>query len=139
MDTVPEVKPAFWQSFNSAASVYAVGEVFNGDIAYVSPFQGSALDGVLSYPMYYALRDVFGSGHSFTQLQSVTEGMSAAFKDTGLLGSFLDNHDNERYLNIDGADQVNYKNALLYMLFSPGIPIVYYGSEQGFSGGADPA
>ena len=137
VDTVPEVKPAFWKSFNEAAGTFAIGEVFNGDVDYVSPFQGAALDGVLSYPMYFQLRNVYASQQSFTELQTLSDAMPNKFSDTSIIGSFVGNHDNPRFLN-QRNDHVAYRNALLNMLFNPGIPIVYYGSEQGFSGGNDP-
>lgn len=38
IDTCPEVKKPFWKEFNVAAGVFAMGEVFNGDPAYVGPF-----------------------------------------------------------------------------------------------------
>ncbi len=52
-----------------------------------------------------------------------------SFKDVDLVGTFVDNHDNVRFLNMQ-SDTVLYRNALTYVLLSPGIPIVYYGSEQ---------
>merc|ERR1711871_1505608 len=52
-DTLPEVKKPFWQDFNRAAGVFAVGEVNNGDVDLVSPYQGQALDSVLSYPLFF--------------------------------------------------------------------------------------
>merc|ERR1712025_1154783 len=64
--------------------------------------------------------------------------MPSKFQDTSVLGTFLDNHDNARFLSIEN-DQVKYMNALAHVLLSSGIPIVYYGTEQGFSGGDDPA
>jgi alpha-amylase len=137
VDTIPEVKPTFWKTFNQAANCYAIGEVLNGDIHYVAPFQGQALDGVLSYPMFFQLRNVFASGHPFSELQTLSDSMPSQFSDVALLGTFLDNHDNVRFLNLNN-DHTKYKNALLHVLFSSGIPIVYYGSEQGFSGGSDP-
>lgn len=36
-------------------------------------------------------------------------------------------------------DYTQLKNGLAYVLFAEGIPIVYYGTEQGFAGGNDPA
>ena len=137
VDTVPEVKPSFWKSFNSAAGTYAIGEVFNGDINYVSPYQGKALDGVLSYPMFFQLRNVYASQQSFTELQNLNDAMPSKFSDTSLLGSFIGNHDNPRFLNARN-DRAAYRNAILHTLFNPGIPIIYYGSEQGFDGGNDP-
>lgn len=46
--------------------------------------------------------------------------------------------DNPRFLNVRD-DVVAYKNHLLFVYLSIGIPIGYYGSEQGFKGGNDPA
>ena len=137
VDTVPEVKPAFWHTFNEAAGCYAVGEVFNGDPKYVAPFQGAALDGILSYPMFFQIRNVFTGQQSFKQLQQLSDDMPNQFQDVTLLGTFVDNHDNVRFLNIKN-DRTLYKNALIHVLFSSGIPIIYYGTEQGFSGGNDP-
>jgi alpha-amylase len=137
VDTTPEVKPAFWKTFNEAAGCFAVGEVFNGDIKYVSPFQGAALDGVLSYPMFFQLRNVFAQQQSFTELQTLSDAMPHSFNNVNVLGTFLDNHDNVRFLNA-ANDRTRYKNALTHVLFTSGIPIVYYGSEQGFAGGSDP-
>jgi alpha-amylase len=51
IDTVKHVQKSFWSGYNSAAGVYCVGEVFDGDPAYTCPYQ-SYLDGVLNYPMY---------------------------------------------------------------------------------------
>jgi alpha-amylase len=51
--------------------------------------------------------------------------------------SFLDNHDNARFLN-QQKDYTLYENALTYTVLSTGIPIIYYGTEQGFAGGGDP-
>lgn len=41
-------------------------------------------------------------------------------------GTFVDNHDNPRFLNSQGDYQL-YKAALTYVLMSTGIPIIYYG------------
>ena len=59
------------------------------------------------------------------------------FKDIDALGVFLDNHDNNRFLNLNpNVDRL--KNALTFVMFSRGIPIVYQGTEQGFHGSYDP-
>jgi alpha-amylase len=139
IDTIPEVHPDFWSEFSSAAGMYTVGEVFNGDINYVSSYQ-QYMDGVLSYPLYFSMLNVFAYRQSMYELESLL-GPSGSyyshFKNVNLLGTFIDNHDNPRFLNKQ-QDHVLYKNALTMTLFTVGIPIVYYGSEQGYSGGADP-
>jgi alpha-amylase len=137
VDTVPEVEMGFWKTFQAAAGVYAVGEVFNGDVGYVAPYQGGALTGILSYPLFFTMRNVFASQQSMNNLQSTLQQYEQAFVDVDALGTFLDNHDNPRFLYVRN-DQVAYKAALTFMLFTRGIPIVYYGTEQGFDGGNDP-
>jgi alpha-amylase len=140
VDTIPEVTASFWSEFNAAAGMYCVGEVFNGDISYVSNYQ-NYLDGVLSYPLFYTMLNVFAYQQNMSQLETLLgpNGTYASkFRDVNLLGTFIDNHDNSRFL-YNQASWVLYKNALALTLLTTGIPIVYYGSEQGYSGGADPA
>jgi alpha-amylase len=102
----------------------------------VAPYQ-HVLPGVLSYPLFFTLRHVFMSQQSMYQLQTSTQQYKQQFRDVGLLASFVDNHDNARFLHAQ-SDRVLYRNALAYVLLAQGIPIVYYGTEQGFSGGNDP-
>jgi len=59
------------------------------------------------------------------------------FQDTSVLGLFIDNHDNERWLHHNPSIPM-LKNALAYILTAEGIPIMYYGTEQEFNGGNDP-
>jgi len=40
-----------------------MGENFNGDPAYVGPYQ-EELTALFNYPMYYTIKDVFKSGKS---------------------------------------------------------------------------
>lgn len=140
IDTVCEVHSDFWAEFSEAAGMYCVGEIFNGDINYVSPYQ-NYMDGVLSYPLYFTMLNVFAYQQSMTQIETLL-GPSGTywskFKDVNLLGTFIDNHDNSRFLHTQSNWNL-YKNALAMTLFTSGIPIVYYGSEQGYSGGNDPA
>jgi len=75
-----------------------MGECFNGDPAYVGPYQG-ALTGLFNYPMYYTIKDVFGSGKSMYQIRDRYNEESGHFQDIDALGVFVDNHDNERFLN----------------------------------------
>eukprot|EP01133_Synstelium_polycarpum_P013398 gene13398-15777_t len=136
VDTVPEVDTDFWTEYNKAAGMYAVGEVYNGDVNYVAPYQ-QYLDGVLSYPMFFVLRSVFAQQQSMYNIQSIVSSYQSSFLNTSLLGTFIDNHDQPRFLNVQ-PDTTLYKNALTYVLTSIGIPIIYYGSEQSFNGGNDP-
>lgn len=73
VDSTAEVPKDFWREYSQSAGVYTVGEIFNGDIGYVSGYQGpnNALDGTLNYPLYYAINEVFGSNHDMWELRSV--------------------------------------------------------------------
>jgi glycosidase len=54
-----------------------------------------------------------------------------------LLVNFLDNHDVTRFL-FDKPSQAALWNALAFLFTEDGIPCIYYGTEQEFSGGNDP-
>lgn len=53
-----------------------------------------------------------------------------------LMGNFLENHDLRRYAGIT-SDQHQRINALAFTFVNDGIPIVYYGQEQAFTGQID--
>lgn len=59
------------------------------------------------------------------------------FSDIVVLGLFLDNHDNTRFLH-DYPNVTNFLNALTLTLTWTGIPVMYQGTEQNFNGGNDP-
>lgn len=74
-----------------------MGEVFNGDIGYVADYQNH-VTAVFNYPMFFTLHDVFGSGQSMYTIRTQYAAEDAAFVDVDILGSFMDNHDNARWL-----------------------------------------
>eukprot|EP00048_Salpingoeca_helianthica_P017382 m.236946 g.236946 ORF g.236946 m.236946 type:complete len:530 (+) comp20855_c0_seq1:50-1639(+) len=137
IDTIPEVSKDFWAKYVPAATVFAIGEVDNGNTQYNANYQ-PPLDATLNYPFYWTLRDVFTAGHSMREIHDRVEEEKTGFRDRSVLGLFLDNHDNPRFLNLKN-DYTQLKNGLAYVLLAEGIPIVYYGTEQGFAGGNDPA
>eukprot|EP00755_Sulcionema_specki_P024869 Sspe_Gene.15400::Locus_5356_Transcript_1_1_Confidence_1.000_Length_1450::g.15400::m.15400/K01176/AMY, amyA, malS; alpha-amylase len=136
IDTVPEVEQQFWSEYGEASGVYQLGEVFNGDPSYVGPYQ-KYLTGVFNYPMYYTIRDVWEHGKSMRGITGRYQEEGSTFIDLSALGVFVDNHDNARFLNGNNNQQL-FKGALTFSLLSTGIPVVYYGDEQGFGGGNDP-
>ncbi len=111
---------------------------------------GDQVDGVFHFPQYYqAIRDVFQQGLSTDRIETLwTErslyyGTTATQLGTGIppiktLVNFLDNHDVSRFL-YSGAGTDALHLALLFLLTEDGIPCIYYGTEQRFSGGNDPA
>jgi alpha-amylase len=138
IDTVKHVEQEFWPGFNSAAGVYSVGEVFDGDPAYVCGFQND-LDGLLNYPLWYPLTAAFSStSGSIGDLVNQVNTIKSDCKDSTLLGTFLENHDNPRFAGLTSDPSLR-KNAIAFTVLADGIPIIYEGQEQGYTGGADPA
>ncbi len=46
--------------------------------------------------MFFTLRNVFAQQQTMYLLQTATQQYAKSFKDTSVLGTFVDNHDNER-------------------------------------------
>ncbi|KAH3759580.1 acidstable alpha-amylase [Pelomyxa schiedti] len=136
VDTVPHIEKSFWSEFNPSAGVFQFGEVYNTDPAFLASYQ-PPFDSVLSYPMFFTLRDVFCSAESMTSIHDMLLEYIDTFSNLAILGNFIDNHDQVRFLCCN-PDVTLYKNALTLTLMNEGIPILYYGSEQGYDGCADP-
>ena len=137
IDTFHLVKGEFWTEFYKAAGVYSVGEVDHTLVDYVG-YWSQFGPSVLSYPLFWVMRTVFtGQKASMKQLSDLYQQYLAVIKDVTTLATFTDNHDNPRFLSLT-KDPAIYRSALAYVLISIGVPIVYYGSEQGYDSSADP-
>jgi glycosidase len=98
IDTIPEVPKDFWAEYGRAAGVFQMGEAFNGNDKYVGDYQ-NYITALFNYPMYYTIKDVFGSQRSMRSIADRWNTNNANFKDVDALGLFVDNHDNARFLN----------------------------------------
>ncbi|KAL4816036.1 glycoside hydrolase superfamily [Aspergillus spinulosporus] len=137
IDTVKHVEKDFWPGYVDAAGVYSVGEIFHGDPAYTCPYQ-DYMDGVMNYPIYYPLLNAFkSSSGSMSDLYNMINTVASNCRDPTLLGNFIENHDNPRFPNYT-PDMSRAKNVLAFLFFTDGIPIVYAGQEQHYSGSNDP-
>ncbi|HBM79326.1 MAG: alpha-amylase family glycosyl hydrolase [Clostridiales bacterium] len=143
LDTMKHVSKSFWRDFTSEIKkdypdIYLIGEVFDGNIDYVSDYQNTGVDGLLDYPAYFAITDVFKNGSPEMKLEDVIN-KGGSYKNRYLLGTFIDNHDVPRFINdIDKNRDEKLKQALAFMMTYTGIPIMYYGTEIGMDGGKDP-
>jgi len=100
IDTIPEVPKWFWQQFSAAAGVFTIGEVFDGRIDYVSDYQNCCIDATLNYPLHFEMNNCFAYDQSMKKIESVIQTINKSFKDPSLLGVFVSNHDNPRFLNM---------------------------------------
>ncbi|CAF1443696.1 unnamed protein product [Didymodactylos carnosus] len=134
IDTFRHIRKEFWTNFTAASRVYSVGEVATSETDYVGSYQNYT-DGMLQFPLFFVLNQVFRDQgrQSIRELKKQVELNEQYFKDTTLCGVFLDNHDQQRFLNHTITETL-IRNALTFLMFNDGIPIVYYGTEQGFEG-----
>jgi glycosidase len=142
---------------------FTFGEVFVGDAEVeIARFIGRTttdgtdmvgVDAALDYPLYFDLKPVVKGFAPPSELvgmyafrKQVEEDVLSSHGDaTRYFVTFLDNHDvKERIRYVNPANPTQYDNQVtlgLACLFSlPGIPCLYYGTEQGLHGvGSDPA
>lgn len=116
IDTVPEVPKWFWKQFADSSGVYQVGEAFDGRLEYVSDYQKCCLDGMLNYPLFFTLRDAF-SGRSMNNIESTLQNINNSFTDPSVLGVFIDNHDNSRFLH-NNMNKKQFANAVAFSLLT---------------------
>jgi glycosidase len=150
-DTVPYVPRTFWRDWMSGIHaawphVPVVGEVFDGDPALTSFYQGgragfdgvdTGMDTVFDFPLFYAIRNTFAHHGSPGDLAHVI-GHDGLYPNAARLVTFLGNHDVPRFLNEEGATIEDLKRAFTFLFSVRGTPLVYYGDEIGMRGGPDP-
>ncbi len=89
------------------------------------------LPGMINFPLYGTLGDVFARGRPPAELAWRIGNMMQVHARPHLMPTFVDNHDVDRFLA--GGGEAGLKQALLAIMTLPGIPTVYYGTEQGFA------
>jgi len=156
IDTTKHVDMGFWQTWCPIVHAYAAtnglpnffmfGEVIDDDVkcgSYTGTIGGGPFkqDSVLDYPLYFLVNNVFASATGNTKQIEDHYNAIATDYDTNSqmrLVTFLDNHDQPRFLSIGGATTNRLQVALTFLFTGRGIPTLYYGTEQGFNGPTDP-
>ncbi|CAK5267778.1 unnamed protein product [Mycena citricolor] len=141
IDTVKHIRRDFWPSFCSNAGVFTLGEVLSDDPNFVAPYM-SSVDAVLDYPTWYNLRSAFvnttGNLSALTNSPSLYRLSNSSTTSPVRTAAFLENHDQARFAS-STSDISLTKNAMAWPFVGDGIPIMYYGQEQGYEGGSDPS
>jgi len=97
--------------------------------------RGPLMPGMLNFPLYGAFGDVFARGRPPAELAHRIRQTMALHARPHLMPTFVDNHDVDRFLA--GGSEAGLRQALLAIMTLPGIPVLYYGTEQGFKGQRD--
>ncbi|MFT5636942.1 MAG: glycosidase [Cognaticolwellia sp.] len=168
IDTVKHVNMAFWQTFSPALIAHAktqgidnffmYGEVYSFEPELLSPFTVEGkLQSVLDFALQGALQQTLVEQKGTDVLAKLfaqdylyqTSHQDIENTNANQLVNFTGNHDMGRFAytlkesdyNYSEAEQIQRNllaHALLY--FSRGVPVIYYGDEQGFVGdGGDQA
>ncbi|ORY57547.1 glycoside hydrolase family 13 protein [Pseudomassariella vexata] len=137
IDSMKHIEYDFFPDFEGASGVFNLGEVYEGNPNNIYPWLNYT-SGVLNYPAYYWITRAFQStSATMTELVDGINDIKASIK-TSTLGSFLENHDQVRFPHWTN-DMALAKNAIAFTMLMDGIPIIYQGQEQHFSGGEIPA
>ena len=148
LDTVRHVPQEFWREFSDEVKsvkddFYLLGEVFDRDPQKIAEYNEVGIDGFVNVPQAEEMRSVFQKPDtSMERLFNFWKYNETYYDNPYLMGTFIDNHDMERFTRMLVQEKVfpgtRWKLALTYMYTTPGIPIVYYGSEIAMDGGNDP-
>jgi glycosidase len=157
IDTVKHVDIEFWQSFSPDLIAHAkaigipqffmFGEVYDGNPAGLSKYTTiGKLQSVLDFGFAFNVKDVVFNQKDVSQLAELVKN-DDYFRDGDStpndLLTFLGNHDMGRAGNFIESSSADFDengklklsqiaHALMY--FYRGVPVVYYGDEQGFTG-----
>jgi len=157
IDTVKHVNPEFWRKFAPAILSYAqsvgkpdffiFGEVFSGNEQLLSYYTtDSEMPAVLDFKFQEQVGSYVANSGSADALRALFEN-DDYFTDENSnaydLPTFIGNHDRGRFgyflnsaqPNLSAAEKlarVKLANAMMY--FARGVPVIYYGDEQGFTG-----
>ena len=148
LDTVRHVPQEFWDEFSEEVKsvkddFYLLGEVFDRDPEKIAAYNDAGIDGFVNVPQAEEMRTVFQKPDtSMERLFNFWKYNETYYDNPYLMGTFIDNHDMERFTRMIVQEKLfpgtRWKLALTYMYTTPGIPIVYYGSEIAMDGGNDP-
>lgn len=159
VDTAMYVDTGFWQSWcpaihgwaatNGYPNFFMFGEAFVDSENNVGSFTGNEnggpyeMDSMLDYPLFFLIDSEFANPTAPTQyIESHYAAVDATTDPTAgaRLVTFLDNHDNARFLSPStGNGSTNrLALALVFLYTARGVPCLYYGTEQAFNGNTDP-
>ncbi len=144
IDTVKHVPRSFWKQFNQEMrqaegdDFLLLGEIYTPSPEFQAPYQREGMHTAFDFPLYYAIKDAFGGGQSMRRLGDIF-GKDQVYPNAGLLSPFIDNHDVPRFIH-EARDRKKERLMLsmAFLMTIRGMPMLYYGTEVGLAGGADP-
>ena len=130
--------------FNEYPNLNIVGEVWQGVPTVISAYQtnspvrknsfDSNLPALTDFAICDAIRDYLSGEETIYKVYE-TLAQDIVYSDPDNLCVFFDNHDIDRAMYILNGSVDKFKIALNLVLFTRGIPVLFYGTEIGIAGG----
>lgn len=155
IDTVLYVEHDFWNDFmhsedgilaaaerTGRENFFAYGEAFRGSAPYddagereIATYLGTEdtpeLTSVINFPLHDSINRVFAAGAPTSQITYRLQTAQEIFPNPALMPTFIDNHDVPRFLSAGSV--AGLQQAVMFTMTTPGIPVIYYGTEQAFT------
>ena len=148
LDSTDDVSTGFWIDFSKEMKsvkkdFILLGEINTDDPVKMASYAQSGIDGFVDFPLNEELRKVFPKpDQSFGELFKRLGQNEELGLNSYLMGTFMDNHHTVRFTRdmVENNEHPGprWKQSLTYLYTTPGIPIVYYGSEIALDGGNSP-
>jgi len=152
IDTMKHVPDSYWKQFfapggvGDPASIWSVGEVFNGDPAVLAHYMDDlGSPSVFDFALYFAIKDQLSNPNGDLGRVADVFARDGVYRDPTRLTTFVDNHDVRRFVSevqerggsaAQAAERLDLALSLLYT--SRGTPSVYQGTEIAQAGLGDP-
>ncbi|MCM2533721.1 alpha-amylase family glycosyl hydrolase [Neobacillus pocheonensis] len=145
---VNNVPVSFWSDFSKEVkqekkNFFLMGVMDKDTPVDLKKYEDAGIDSMFNYSHSNDLRAAFATtDQSFSTLNSNSEKDMSQFKNPFLMANFMDNENTVRFTR-DIVDKKQFPGsrwemALVYLYTTPGIPVVYYGSDIALNGGATP-
>lgn len=145
LNNVQNVSPDFWEELSKEVKkvdtdFFLMGDVRSTISEEIASFSRIDIDGFLDYSSNELLRTAFAKPDQPTAgLFSLLEANHKLYPSPNLIGMFMDNQWSERFTRDAVQNNLHpgsrWKLALTYLYTTPGIPIIYYGTEIALDGG----
>jgi glycosidase len=119
---------SFGEVFETSAPFDDAGDV--KALSYLGTPEAPELDAILGFPLYEDVARLFAEGRP-TSVMTYRLERFMDYPDPFRTPNFIDNHDVRRFSSIAGPEAV--RQALLFLFTVPGIPVIWQGTEQGFT------
>lgn len=143
LDVSDEVSHDFWRQFRKAvkaekASCVLIGENWHDANQYL---RGDQFDSIMNYAFTKACLD-FYAFNEYTACDLANKLNELLMRNTDITNNMmlnlLDTHDTHRFLTRVEGNKDKLMSALALTYFFPGVPCIYYGTENAMEGGYDP-